>query len=232
MLADMQSSPRDEPTITLNTLFKVDRIRTRSYTYNFKERVPKDETETCNTMSMVWAGTDYLGLSRKALYASRSDAARVSGSGKIGTIIQISMWETLRPGRREKLYCSIKQLKTLILIENDDHSSGRTRKARMVEWLSQSQPLLSLEQSNGAPGDVMFRRTALWLLAAKGYHEGFVPLMFLGSITLKEAGTVKGRKTWDERMVWKRCRSWQRRVLKISAQKWATSWAAFKEGHV
>ncbi len=32
----------------------------------------------------------------------------------------------------------------------------------------------------------MFRRTAYELLAAKGYHEGFIPLMFLVS-TLKEA---------------------------------------------
>ena len=32
-----------------------------------------------------------------------------------------------------------------------------------------------LSNPNGAPGDVMFRKTAFELYAEKGYHKGFLP---------------------------------------------------------
>ncbi len=45
----------------------------------------------------------------------------------------------------------------------------------MVEMATSVSTLLAiysaLSNPNGAPGDVMFRRTAYELLAAKGYHE-------------------------------------------------------------
>ena len=67
------------------------------------------------------------------------------------------------------------------LIENDvitrreNKESGKYGRNGYLS-LSLFSPIYSaLSNPNGAPGDVMFRRTAYELLAAKGYHEGFVP---------------------------------------------------------
>lgn len=61
--------------------------------------------------------------------------------------------------------------------------------------LSLFSPIYSaLSNPTGAPGDVMFRRTAYELLAAKGYHEGFVPYV---SGKFSEEALKEGSTTWD-----------------------------------
>ncbi|MFC2769617.1 MAG: ZmpA/ZmpB/ZmpC family metallo-endopeptidase, partial [Streptococcus gordonii] len=95
----------------------------------------------------------------------------------------------------------IKQLKSFnSLIENDvitrreNKDSGKYGRNGYLS-LSLFSPIYSaLSNPNGAPGDVMFRRTAYELLAAKGYHEGFIP--YVSGKYSKEAFD-EGKKTWD-----------------------------------
>ncbi|MBF0781121.1 MULTISPECIES: ZmpA/ZmpB/ZmpC family metallo-endopeptidase, partial [unclassified Granulicatella] len=92
-------------------------------------------------------------------------------------------------------------------------------------------PILSanyaaIDNKNGAPGDVMYKRIAFELLAAKGYHGGYLP--YSSNMYAQEAFDA-GYKTWS---------GWHRRYIglttdqfvfdKILAQEYA-SWADFKK---
>ena len=95
----------------------------------------------------------------------------------------------------------IKKLKTFeSLIDNDvitrreNKDSGKYARNGYLS-LSLFSPIYSaLSNPTGAPGDVMFRRTAYELLAAKGYHEGFIPYV---SGKLSEEALKEGSTTWD-----------------------------------
>ncbi|MFX3909391.1 ZmpA/ZmpB/ZmpC family metallo-endopeptidase [Streptococcus suis] len=52
----------------------------------------------------------------------------------------------------------------------------------------------ALSNSNGSPGDIMFRRMAFELIAAKGYTDGFVPY---ASGQLSDLAMEKGSKIYD-----------------------------------
>ena len=233
----LQSSPSaDEPTITLNTLFKVDKdSKTRMHTYNFKERVQNaaDLQHYVHGMFDMIYTLDYLeGTSM----LKQSDAAKLQWFRKIENYyITDKYGKETHAGNQTRSFTAeeIKQLKTFnSLIENDvitrreNKESGKYGRNGYLS-LSLFSPIYSaLSNPNGAPGDVMFRRTAYELLAAKGYHEGFVPYV---SGQYSQEAFDEGKKTWD---------GWSGRdvglvtdqkVLENVFKGEYTSWAAFKK---
>ncbi|CYW75849.1 ZmpA/ZmpB/ZmpC family metallo-endopeptidase [Streptococcus suis] len=84
----------------------------------------------------------------------------------------------------------------------------------------------ALSNSNGSPGDIMFRRMAFELIAAKGYTDGFVPY---ASGQLSDLAMEKGSIIYD---------TWNKKntglitddhVLEYVLQGQYTSWAEFKK---
>ena len=233
----LQSSPSaDEPTITLNTLFKVDKdSKTRMHTYNFKDRVQNEadlQHYVHGMFDMIYT-LDYLeGTSM----LKQSDAAKLQWFRKMENYyITDKYGKETHAGNQTRSFTAeeIKQLKTFdSLIENDvitrreNKESGKYGRNGYLS-LSLFSPIYSaLSNPNGAPGDVMFRRTAYELLAAKGYHDGFVPYV---SGQYSQEAFDEGMKTWD---------GWSGRdvglvtdqkVLENVFKGEYTSWAAFKK---
>ena len=233
----LQSSPSaDEPTITLNTLFKVDKdSKTRMHTYNFKERVQNaaDLQHYVHGMFDMIYTLDYLeGTSM----LKQSDDAKLQWFRKMENYyITDKYGKETHAGNQTRTFTAeeIKQLKTFnSLIENDvitrreNKESGKYGRNGYLS-LSLFSPIYSaLSNPKGAPGDVMFRRTAYELLAAKGYHDGFVPYV---SGKYSQEAFDEGKKTWD---------GWSGRdvglvtdqkVLENVFKGEYTSWAAFKK---
>ncbi|HEL2064604.1 ZmpA/ZmpB/ZmpC family metallo-endopeptidase [Streptococcus suis] len=84
----------------------------------------------------------------------------------------------------------------------------------------------ALSNSNGSPGDIMFRRMAFELIAAKGYTDGFVPY---ASGQLSDLAMEKGSKIYD---------TWTKKdvglitddhVLEYIYQGQYATWADFKK---
>ena len=233
----LQSTPSpNEPTITLNTLFKTDKdSKTRMHTYNFKERVQNaaDLQHYVHGMFDMIYTLDYLeGTS----IVKQSDAAKLQWFRKMENYyITDKYGEQTHAGNQTRSFTAeeIKQLTSFeSLIDNDvitrreNKDSGQYPRNGYLS-LSLFSPIYSaLSNPNGAPGDVMFRRTAYELLAAKGYHEGFVP--YVSGKYSKEAFD-EGKKTWD---------GWSGRdvglvtdqkVLENVFKGEYASWAAFKK---
>ena len=201
----LQSTPSaDEATITLNTLFKVNKdSKTRLHTYNFKERVQNAEDlqhYVHGMFDMIYM-LDYLEGSSML---KQSDDAKLQWFRKMENYyITDKYGKETHAGNQTRSFTAeeIKQLKTFdSLIENDvitrreNKDSGKYGRNGYLS-LSLFSPIYSaLSNPNGAPGDVMFRRTAYELLAAKGYHEGFIP--YVSGQYSKEAFD-EGKKTWD-----------------------------------
>ena len=201
----LQSTPTpDEPTITLNTLFKVDKdSKTRMHTYNFKERVQNaaDLQHYVHGMFDMIYTLDYLeGTSM----LKQSDDAKLQWFRKMENYyITDKYGKETHAGNQTRTFTAeeIKQLTSFYsLIENDvitrreNKDNGKYGRNGYLS-LSLFSPIYSaLSNPKGAPGDVMFRRTAYELLAAKGYHEGFVP--YVSGKYSKEAFD-EGKKTWD-----------------------------------
>ena len=233
----LQSTPSpNEPTITLNTLFKTDKdSKTRMHTYNFKERVQNaaDLQNYVHGMFDMIYTLDYLeGTSM----VKQSDAAKLQWFRKMENYyITDKYGKQTHAGNQTRTFTAeeIKQLTTFeSLIDNDvitrreNKDSGQYPRNGYLS-LSLFSPIYSaLSNPNGAPGDVMFRRTAYELLAAKGYHEGFVPYV---SGKFSEEAAAEGKTTWD---------GWLRRdvglvtdqkVLENVFKGEYASWAAFKK---
>ena len=233
----LQSTPSpNEPTITLNTLFKTDKdSKTRMHTYNFKERVQNaaDLQHYVHGMFDMIYTLDYLeGTSM----VKQSDAAKLQWFRKMENYyITDKYGKQTHAGNQTRSFTAeeIKQLTSFeSLIDNDvitrreNKDSGQYPRNGYLS-LSLFSPIYSaLSNPNGAPGDVMFRRTAYELLAAKGYHEGFVPYV---SGKFSEEAAAEGKTTWD---------GWLRRdvglvtdqkVLENVFKGEYTSWAAFKK---
>ena len=233
----LQSTPSpNEPTITLNTLFKTDKdSKTRMHTYNFKERVQNaaDLQHYVHGMFDMIYTLDYLeGTSM----VKQSDTAKLQWFRKMENYyITDKYGKQTHAGNQTRTFTAeeIKQLTSFeSLIDNDvitrreNKDSGQYPRNGYLS-LSLFSPIYSaLSNPNGAPGDVMFRRTAYELLAAKGYHEGFVP--YVSGKYSKEAFD-EGKKTWD---------GWSGRdvglvtdqkVLENVFKGEYASWAAFKK---
>ena len=233
----LQSTPNpSEPTITLNTLFKTDKdSKTRMHTYNFKERVQNaaDLQHYVHGMFDMIYTLDYLeGTSM----VKQSDAAKLQWFRKMENYyITDKYGKQTHAGNQTRSFTAeeIKQLTSFeSLIDNDvitrreNKDSGQYPRNGYLS-LSLFSPIYSaLSNPNGAPGDVMFRRTAYELLAAKGYHEGFVPYV---SGKFSEEAATEGKTTWD---------GWLRRdvglvtdqkVLENVFKSEYASWVAFKK---
>ena len=233
----LQSTPSpNEPTITLNTLFKTDKdSKTRMHTYNFKERVQNaaDLQHYVHGMFDMIYTLDYLeGTSM----VKQSDAAKLQWFRKMENYyITDKYGKQTHAGNQTRSFTAeeIKRLTSFeSLIDNDvitrreNKDSGQYPRNGYLS-LSLFSPIYSaLSNPNGAPGDVMFRRTAYELLAAKGYHEGFVPYV---SGKFSEEAAAEGKTTWD---------GWLRRdvglvtdqkVLENVFKGEYASWAAFKK---
>ena len=233
----LQSTPSpSEPTITLNTLFKTDKdSKTRMHTYNFKERVQNaaDLQHYVHGMFDMIYTLDYLeGTSM----VKQSDAAKLQWFRKMENYyITDKYGKQTHAGNQTRSFTAeeIKRLTSFeSLIDNDvitrreNKDSGQYPRNGYLS-LSLFSPIYSaLSNPNGAPGDVMFRRTAYELLAAKGYHEGFVPYV---SGKFSEEAAAEGKTTWD---------GWLRRdvglvtdqkVLENVFKGEYASWAAFKK---
>ena len=233
----LQSTPSpNEPTITLNTLFKTDKdSKTRMHTYNFKERVQNaaDLQHYVHGMFDMIYTLDYLeGTSM----VKQSDAAKLQWFRKMENYyITDKYGKQTHAGNQTRSFTAeeIKQLTSFeSLIDNDvitrreNKDSGQYPRNGYLS-LSLFSPIYSaLSNPNGAPGDVMFRRTAYELLAAKGYHEGFVPYV---SGKFSEEAVAEGKITWD---------GWLRRdvglvtdqkVLENVFKGEYDSWASFKK---
>ena len=233
----LQSTPSpNEPTITLNTLFKTDKdSKTRMHTYNFKERVQNaaDLQHYVHGMFDMIYTLDYLeGTS----IVKQSDAAKLQWFRKMENYyITDKYGKQTHAGNQTRSFTAeeIKRLTSFeSLIDNDvitrreNKDSGQYPRNGYLS-LSLFSPIYSaLSNPNGAPGDVMFRRTAYELLAAKGYHEGFVPYV---SGKFSEEAAAEGKTTWD---------GWLRsdvglvtdqKVLENVFKGEYTSWAAFKK---
>ena len=201
----LQSTPSpDEATITLNTLFKVDKdSKTRLHTYNFKERVQNeaDLKDYVHGMFDMIYTLDYLEASS---ILKQTDEAKMKWFRKIENYyITDKYGKQTHAGNQTRTFTAeeIKKLKTFeSLIDNDvitrreNKDSGKYARNGYLS-LSLFSPIYSaLSNPTGAPGDVMFRRTAYELLAAKGYHEGFIPYV---SGKLSEEALKEGSTTWD-----------------------------------
>ena len=233
----LQSTPSpSEPTITLNTLFKTDKdSKTRMHTYNFKERVQNaaDLQHYVHGMFDMIYTLDYLeGTSM----VKQSDAAKLQWFRKMENYyITDKYGKQTHAGNQTRSFTAeeIKRLTSFeSLIDNDvitrreNKDSGQYPRNGYLS-LSLFSPIYSaLSNPNGAPGDIMFRRTAYELLAAKGYHEGFVPYV---SGKFSEEAAAEGKTTWD---------GWLRRdvglvtdqkVLENVFKGEYASWAAFKK---
>ena len=233
----LQSTPSpSEPTITLNTLFKTDKdSKTRMHTYNFKERVQNaaDLQHYVHGMFDMIYTLDYLeGTSM----VKQSDATKLQWFRKMENYyITDKYGKQTHAGNQTRSFTAeeIKKLASFeSLIDNDvitrreNKDSGQYPRNGYLS-LSLFSPIYSaLSNPNGAPGDVMFRRTAYELLAAKGYHEGFVPYV---SGKFSEEAAAEGKTTWD---------GWLRRdvglvtdqkVLENVFKGEYASWAAFKK---
>ena len=201
----LQSTPSpDEATITLNTLFKVDKdSKTRLHTYNFKERVQNeaDLKDYVHGMFDMIYTLDYLEASS---ILKQTDEAKMKWFRKMENYyITDKYGKQTHAGNQTRTFTAeeIKKLKTFeSLIDNDvitrreNKDSGKYARNGYLS-LSLFSPIYSaLSNPTGAPGDVMFRRTAYELLAAKGYHEGFIPYV---SGKLSEEALKEGSTTWD-----------------------------------
>ena len=233
----LQSTPSpDEATITLNTLFKVDKdSKTRLHTYNFKERVQNeaDLKDYVHGMFDMIYTLDYLEASS---ILKQTDEAKMKWFRKMENYyITDKYGKQTHAGNQTRTFTAeeIKKLKTFeSLIDNDvitrreNKDSGKYVRNGYLS-LSLFSPIYSaLSNPTGAPGDVMFRRTAYELLAAKGYHEGFIPYV---SGKLSEEALKEGSTTWDGWLGRDVGLVTDQKVLENVFKGEYDSWAAFKK---
>ena len=233
----LQSTPSpDEATITLNTLFKVDKdSKTRLHTYNFKERVQNEadlKGYVHGMFDMIYT-LDYLEASS---ILKQTDEAKMKWFRKMENYyITDKYGKQTHAGNQTRTFTAeeIKKLKTFeSLIDNDvitrreNKDSGKYARNGYLS-LSLFSPIYSaLSNPTGAPGDVMFRRTAYELLAAKGYHEGFIPYV---SGKLSEEALKEGSATWDGWLGRDVGLVTDQKVLENVFKGEYDSWAAFKK---
>ncbi|MGT2718598.1 ZmpA/ZmpB/ZmpC family metallo-endopeptidase, partial [Streptococcus oricebi] len=209
----LQNTPNmSDATITLNTIFQDDPNSTsRLHAYNPTERFKNAEDlhEYVHGMFDMIYTLDYLEANS---LLKQSDEVKSKWFNKIE-----NYYVTEKDGRqthagnqiRQFTADEIKQLKTFeSLIDNDvinrreywvekDVKNGiYSYKRNSYYSLSSLSPIYSaLSNEKGAPGDIMFRRMAYELLAAKGYHEGFVPYV---SNKFADQALAKGEVVWND----------------------------------
>ena len=176
----------DKDAIVLNTIFKGDKdSRTRLHTYDPTARFTSEE-EIQHYLHGMYDVLYTLDAMEAKAVLTQSDTVKKQWFRKIENYYvrddrynkDTHAGNKVRPLTDEE----VARLKTLdSLIENDIIN----RRAYQNEaqygrngyyTISMFSPIYAgLSNPNGAPGDVMFRKTAYELYAEKGYHKGFLP---------------------------------------------------------
>ena len=227
----------DKDAIVLNTIFKGDKdSRTRLHTYDPTARFTSEE-EIQHYLHGMYDVLYTLDAMEAKAVLTQSDAVKKQWFRKIENYYvhddkynkDTHAGNKVRPLTDEE----VTRLTTLnSLIENDIINrrayQNETQYGRNGYYtISMFSPIYAgLSNPNGAPGDVMFRKTAFELYAEKGYHKGFLPYV---SNQYAADALAEGSKTYS---------SWYKRdvalvtddlVLKKVFDNHYPNWVEFKK---
>ena len=227
----------DKEAIVLNTVFKGDKdSRTRLHTYDPTARFTSEE-EIQHYLHGMYDVLYTLDAMEANAVLTKSDAVKKQWYRKIENYYvhddkynkDTHAGNKVRPLTDEE----VTRLTTLnSLIENDIINRRAYRDESQFGrngyyTISMFSPIYAgLSNPNGAPGDVMFRKTAFELYAEKGYHKGFLPYV---SNQYAADALAEGSKTYS---------SWYKRdvalvtddlVLKKVFDNHYPNWVEFKK---
>ena len=227
----------DKEAIVLNTVFKGDKdSRTRLHTYDPTARFTSEE-EIQHYLHGMYDVLYTLDAMEANAVLMQSDAVKKQWFRKIENYYvrddkynkDTHAGNKVRPLTDEE----VTRLTSLnSLIENDIINRRAYRDEGQYGrngyyTISMFSPIYAgLSNPNGAPGDVMFRKTAFELYAEKGYHKGFLPYV---SNQYAADALAEGSKTYS---------SWYKRdvalvtdnlVLKKVFDNHYPNWAEFKK---
>ena len=227
----------DKEAIVLNTVFKGDKdSRTRLHTYDPTARFTSEE-EIQHYLHGMYDVLYTLDAMEANAVLTKSDAVKKQWFRKIENYYvhddkynkDTHAGNKVRPLTDEE----VARLTTLnSLIENDIINRRAYRDESQFGrngyyTISMFSPIYAgLSNPNGAPGDVMFRKTAFELYAEKGYHKGFLPYV---SNQYAADALAEGSKTYS---------SWYKRdvalvtddlVLKKVFDNHYPNWVEFKK---
>ena len=227
----------DKEAIVLNTVFKGDKdSRTRLHTYDPTARFTSEE-EIQHYLHGMYDVLYTLDAMEANAVLMQSDAVKKQWFRKIENYYvrddkynkDTHAGNKVRPLTDEE----VTRLTSLnSLIENDIINRRAYRDEGQYGrngyyTISMFSPIYAgLSNPNGAPGDVMFRKTAFELYAEKGYHKGFLPYV---SNQYAADALAEGSKTYS---------SWYKRdvalvtdnlVLKKVFDNRYPNWAEFKK---
>ena len=227
----------DKDAIVLNTIFKGDKdSRTRLHTYDPTARFTSEE-EIQHYLHGMYDVLYTLDAMEANAVLTQSDVVKKQWFRKIENYYvhddkynkDTHAGNKVRPLTDEE----VARLTTLnSLIENDIINRRAYRDESQFGrngyyTISMFSPIYAgLSNSNGAPGDVMFRKTAFELYAEKGYHKGFLPYV---SNQYAADALAEGSKTYS---------SWYKRdvalvtddlVLKKVFDNHYPNWVEFKK---
>ena len=176
----------DKEAIVLNTVFKGDKdSRTRLHTYDPTARFTSEE-EIQHYLHGMYDVLYTLDAMEANAVLTKSDAVKKQWFRKIENyyVHDDKYNKDTHAGNKVRPLTDgeVARLTTLnSLIENDIINRRAYRDESQLErngyyTISMFSPIYAgLSNPNGAPGDVMFRKTAFELYAEKGYHKGFLP---------------------------------------------------------
>ena len=227
----------DKEAIVLNTVFKGDKdSKTRLHTYDPTARFTSEE-EIQHYLHGMYDVLYTLDAMEANAVLTQSDAVKKQWFRKIENyyVHDDKYNKDTHAGNKVRPLTDgeVARLTTLnSLIENDIINRRAYRDESQLErngyyTISMFSPIYAgLSNPNGAPGDVMFRKTAFELYAEKGYHKGFLPYV---SNQYAADALAEGSKTYS---------SWYKRdvalvtdnlVLKKVFDNHYPNWIEFKK---
>ena len=227
----------DKEAIVLNTVFKGDKdSRTRLHTYDPTARFTSEE-EIQHYLHGMYDVLYTLDAMEANAVLTQSDVVKKQWFRKIENyyVHDDKYNKDTHAGNKVRPLTDgeVARLTTLnSLIENDIINRRAYRDESQLErngyyTISMFSPIYAgLSNPNGAPGDVMFRKTAFELYAEKGYHKGFLPYV---SNQYAADALAEGSKTYS---------SWYKRdvalvtdnlVLKKVFDNHYPNWVEFKK---
>ena len=227
----------DKEAIVLNTVFKGDKdSKTRLHTYDPTARFTSEE-EIQHYLHGMYDVLYTLDAMEANAVLTQSDAIKKQWFRKIENyyVHDDKYNKDTHAGNKVRPLTDgeVARLTTLnSLIENDIINRRAYRDESQLErngyyTISMFSPIYAgLSNPNGAPGDVMFRKTAFELYAEKGYHKGFLPYV---SNQYAADALAEGSKTYS---------SWYKRdvalvtdnlVLKKVFDNHYPNWIEFKK---
>ena len=227
----------DKEAIVLNTVFKGDKdSKTRLHTYDPTARFTSEE-EIQHYLHGMYDVLYTLDAMEANAVLTQSDAVKKQWFRKIENyyVHDDKYNKDTHAGNKVRPLTDgeVARLTTLnSLIENDIINRRAYRNESQLErngyyTISMFSPIYAgLSNPNGAPGDVMFRKTAFELYAEKGYHKGFLPYV---SNQYAADALAEGSKTYS---------SWYKRdvalvtdnlVLKKVFDNHYPNWVEFKK---